>query len=414
VRFRARLVFWRNDGAVRATATFQNRGPFCWDGWDCTRAPAVVLSRASFGAVLLPTGGPYVFGQGAERSWDVRFPAGGGAAALVDARFAADGTLAPGSSPPAPLASASPAYVASTGAWGRIGLPASGLPAERQADFDRFEKLQRAKVLPADLEDPPNLAGITIWQHLAPDLASWNDYGDLRWAGNGCGTLSGNHYDWSYGMALQYLRTGRLPFLDAARLFARHEEDLDVYHSADDGPAFNFQKQWEDRPSHDSPDNCFGGGRPTHTWTQGYALHWLLTGDPRGREVFDELQEGIRQYLYESFSGEGNVSTSELRTHGWLVENLVARYRVDPSATLPTSSYGPKTIPRAIQDVLSDVFAREAAAGPASPSGASRGTRGTRTSARASSTSISSSRRSRRTWRSSRGMTRPTPPSSSA
>ncbi|MBK8599134.1 MAG: hypothetical protein IPN83_26955 [Holophagales bacterium] len=67
---------------------------------------------------------------------------------------------------------------------------------------------------------------------------------------------------------------GPPPFLDAARLFARHEENLDVYHSADDGPAFNFQKQWEDRPRTTRPTTASAAGTPP-TWTQGYALHWL-------------------------------------------------------------------------------------------------------------------------------------------
>jgi len=364
VGFRARLTFWRDDAAIRAAVTFRNRGPFCWDAAACTRAPDVVLEEARLGSTLLPAGGRYVFGPGVERTWDV-VVAGDGAASSRETRYRADGSLAAGSVPPPPLAVAPAAYVVSTGAWGPMALPPAGLPADRQEDFDRFEKLHRALVVPSDVEDPPGLRGTTVWAHLAQDLASWNDYGDLRWDGNGCGTLSGNHYDWSYGMALHFLRTGRLEFADAARLFARHEEDLDVYHTAADGPAFSFQKNWEDRPSHDSPDNCFGGGRPTHTWSQGYALHWLLTGDPRGKDAFDEVQEGVRLYLYEAFSGEGRVSTSEIRTQGWLADNLVARWRIEPDAVLPTSSFGAKSIPRAIQDVLEDVFAREAAAGGA-------------------------------------------------
>lgn len=362
VRFRVRLTFWRSDATIRVSVTFQNRGPFCWESDGCTRAPDVVLDGARLGTDLLPASGRYVFGPGVEKTWDVDV-AQNGSASLRETRYRPDGTLAEGSVPPAPLAVAPPAYVVSTGAWGPMALPVSGLPADRQEDFERFEKLHRALVVPADVESPPGLPGTTVWAHLARDLASWNDYGDLRWDGNGCGTLSGNHYDWPYGMALHFLRTGRLEFADAARLFARHEEDFDVYHTAADGNAYSFQKNWEDRPSHDTPDNCFGGGRPTHTWTQGYALHWLLTGDPRGKDVFDELQEGIRLFVYESFSGEGHVSTSEIRTQGWLTENLVARYRIEPDAVLRTSAWGEKSIPRAIQDVLEDVFAREAAAG---------------------------------------------------
>lgn len=362
VGFRARLTFFRDKATFRAALTFRNNGPFCWAPEECTRQPDVPLEGARFGATLLAAGGPYVFGPGVERTWHVNVPASG-TPTLIESRYAADGSVASGYAPPAPLALAAPAYYASTNAWGRLALPLSGLPVDRQQDFDRFEKLQRAKVTAADVEDPPGTTGVTVFGHLAQDLASWNDYGDLRWAGNGCGSLSGNHYDWGYGMYLHLLRTGRLPFADAARVFASHEADMDVYHTGADGPAYSFQKNWEDRPSHDSPDNCFGGGRPTHTWSQGYALHWLLTGDPRGRDAFEEVQEGVRRYLYESFNGEGRPDTSEIRLHGWLIENLVNLWRVSPDATLATTSYGAKTIPQAIVDVLTNVYAREQAAG---------------------------------------------------
>lgn len=358
VRFRARMTFFRNRSDARVALTFQNRTGFNWEG---SRPPglSIDLTEARFGTALV-AGGGHIFGPGVEKTWRVALPATG-APVPLESRYAANGSVAAGYSAPDPLLVAAPAYYASTKAGGVIALPPQN-GGDMQTDFDRFERIQRAKVIAAEVEDPPNITGMTVWGHLSQDLGSWNDYGDLRWDGNGCGTLSGNHYDWSYGMYLQFMRSGRLEFADAARVFAGHEVDLDVYHTGDDGTAYNFQKNWEDRPSHDTPDNCFGGGRPTHTWVQGYALHWLLTGDRRGLDAFQELQEGIRQYLYESFVDDGHVNTNEIRTQGWIVDNLVALWRINPAATLQTPA-GAKQIPRVIRDVLTNVFEREAAAG---------------------------------------------------
>ena len=359
IRFRARLFFYRDKSDIRLQLTFRNNSSFGWDG--ISGQPDLHLTGATFGIPLLPPGGDYVFGSGVEKTWEVIAPLSG-SLTLRESRYNADGTLAANFTAPAPLAVASPQYYASTRAWGRVALPLTGLPADRQPDFDRFEKFQRALVTNNDLENPPGRTGITLWGHLSTDLASWHDYGDQRWAGD-FGDLSGNHYDWSYGMYLQFFRTGRLAFLDMARVLARHEIDFDIYHTNADGTAYNYQKNWESRPSHDNPDNGFGPGRPSHTWSQGYALHWLLTGDPRGRDGYQEILEGVRQYVYESFNGEGYIDTSEIRIAGWLAENLITLWRINPSATLETTDYGSKSIPDALKDVLRAVFDREAAAG---------------------------------------------------
>ncbi len=361
IGFRARFTVHRNKSDVRAALTFRNNNSFGWDNGLNAR-PGLTISGLAFGATpMLQGGGAYVFGSGAERTFELAVPAAG-APAVRDIRYNGDGTVAAGRQADRPLAAAAPEYHASTRAWGRIVPPLQGLPADRQADYDRFEKLHRAMVNPGDVENPPGLTGITAFQHLAVDLASWNDYGDLRWGGDQ-GPWSGNHYDWVYGLYLQFLRTGRPAFANLARVMARHEIDLDVYHTGNDGTAYTYQKNWETRPSHNSSDNGFGGGRPTHTWTQGYALHWLLTGDPRGRDAFEELTEGIRQYLYESFNGEARVDTNEIRTQGWLTENLVTAWRIDPDAVFATTEYGSKTLSATIKHVLQNVFDREAAAG---------------------------------------------------
>jgi hypothetical protein len=360
-RFMARLVFFRDKAYLRTFLTFRNNNSYGWDQWSEPGEPELTISSARFGgAVLLKDGSDYIFGSGVEKTWELY--AGSGKPAEVDSRYKGDGRLAPGYSYPHPLAACTPEYYASTGAFGRIALPVSRAAAGAQPDFDLFEKLQRAKVIDADVEDPPGVQGYTLWQHLYQDIRSWHDYGDLRWGGD-YGPISGNHYDWPYGMYLHFMRTGRLEFADAARVFARHEIDMDLYHTGADGTAYNYQKNWESRPSHDGPGNVFGCGRPSHTWMQGYALHWLLTGDPRGMDACDELGEGLRQYVYESFNGEGYIDTSEIRIAGWITDNLIVLHRLNPKAVMKTTFYGEKTIPEAIKDVLQAVLDRERQAG---------------------------------------------------
>lgn len=359
VSFQARLVFFRNKDIIRAYVTLKNNNCF---GWDAPQSgTAFSISSANLGIPLLPPAGNYSFGHGVEKTWEIELPVTG-TPRLLETRYSADGTVAPGFTAPHPLALATPEYYIATQAWGKMTLPKTGFAPALQEDFDRFEKLHRSMVIPADLENPTNVTGITLWEHLYQDINSWNDYGDIRWGGD-CGTLSGNHYDWSYGMFTHFMRTGRLQFLDAARILAKHEIDFDIYHTNVDGNAFNYQKNWETRPSHNSPDNCFGGGRPTHTWTQGYTLYWLITGDLRGKDAFDEMMEGIREYIYESFNVDGYVATNEIRLQGWLTDNLVTLWRVKPAAVFQTSQYGTKTIQAAIKDVLRNVFDLEREAG---------------------------------------------------
>ncbi len=361
IKFRARLFFHRNKSDVRLALTFKNNNSFGWDN-NLNKQPDLTITGFAFGSTaLLPSGGSYVFGSGVEKTFEVT-AATGLSPVPRQTRYNGDGTVATGYVADRPLALASPEYYSSTSAWGRITPPIAGLTADRQADFDRFEKLHRAMISTADLENPPNLTGITAFQHLYQDVSTWNDYGDLRWGGD-MGQWSGNHYDWVFGMYMHLLRTGTLGFGNIARVMARHEIDFDIYHTTNDGNAYNQQKEWESRPSHNSPDNSFGPGRPTHTWSQGYALHWLLTGDPRGRDAYEEILEGLRLYIWESFNNQGQCNTNEIRLHGWITENLVTLWRINPSTVWHTTDYGDKTIPDTIKAVLTNVFAREAAAG---------------------------------------------------
>ncbi|WP_428562474.1 MAG: hypothetical protein ACP59X_21480 [Solidesulfovibrio sp. DCME] len=360
IRFRARLFFFRGKTWYRAALTFRNNNPAGFNA-EVTPPGPLTLDGLACGLALLPAGGAYVFGAGVERTHEL-LVSGSDGVTLAEPRYDVNGQIAPGWTADRPLALPAPAYTWATRAFGYVVPPVTGLPAGRQAVFDHFERLQRAKVDPDVLQDLPHIPGITAFGHLAADLDSWHDYGDLRWGG-GFGPFSGNHYDWSYGLYLHFLRTGRTGFANLARVMARHEIDMDLYHCGTDGTAYNYQKNWESRPSHDGPENGFGPGRPSHGWMQGYALHWLLTGDPRGRDAVEELREGLGQYIYESFNNEGYIDTNEIRIAGWMVDALVTLWRLDPTWTFATTNYGTKTIPQAIQDILRAVFDREQAAG---------------------------------------------------
>lgn len=183
-RFRARLVFYRDKSYVRAFLTFRNNNSFGWDpSGGAPRVDDLVLTGATFGISLLAAGGSYVFGSGVEKTWEMLVPQTG-SPVLQDSRYTSKGILAAGYKAPRPLAAAQPQYYASTKAWGLITPPLTGFPSDQQADFDLFERIQHAKVIQKDVQNPPNTRGITLWEHLNQDIRSWNDYGDIRWGGD--------------------------------------------------------------------------------------------------------------------------------------------------------------------------------------------------------------------------------------
>jgi hypothetical protein len=93
--------------------------------------------------------------------------------------------------------------------------------------------------------------------------------------------------------------------------------------------------------THNNPWTEQGNGRPSHTWNQGFMLHWLLTGDRRCRDTAYELLEGARQYLY--LGQNGYVPDREIRIQGWLSEVLMVGWLVDPFATIDTGEVGSGT-----------------------------------------------------------------------
>lgn len=328
VRFRARLTFWRGIDRVRVELTFRQNQSYNFNNGP--HPPPVSIDGLSFGNVALLPDGPHAFGAGTEKTFDLDVQGGSASIAAVDW----DPDRAFPSPAPRPIGFADPAYVESTGAFGLIVAPLAGVPGEQGEALERFERLQRAKVRAEDVERLACDASPTAVAHLAADRGSWRDYGDLRWAGD-CqdGPFSRNIYDWVAALYMHALRTRRVEFANAAQIMARHEIDLDIYHTWENGPWFNFMKNWE-TGNHNGPDNCFGAGRPSHTWNRGYLLHYLLTGERRGLDAVRETAEGARGYLYETNGPP--IRDREIRIAGWLTQVLVTRYLLDPRTPFET------------------------------------------------------------------------------
>lgn len=196
--------------------------------------------------------------------------------------------------------------------------------------LQRYEKLQACKVHIEESEEqhrryPPS----TIYTEREKrgeglDWYGWMDFGDIPWGGReGEGAYSSGHYDWPYGMLLQFLRTGDYAFFKLGEELSRHRMDIDQYHS-DRGSPYLDHFQWNEFGNHDrSPEPW--EPNPSHTWVQGLVLYHLLTGDKKAREAALEVGDATAAY-WKKIPG-----SAELRIQGWSIENLLALYKLTGS-----------------------------------------------------------------------------------
>lgn len=351
IRFRARMTFWRGSSKVRVEFTFRQNHSQNWNPGPYP-APLQVDEVRAGDLQLLPRG-PHAFGAGLEKTFDLDVERGTISHVVIDWDPAQ-----PFPRPaPRPVGFPDPAYVESTGAYGLMVTPISGIAGERGEALERFERLHRAQVMPSEVDPQRCLPSGTIVEHMARFRGNWRDYGDLHW-GSDCGAdepFSRNHYDWIAALYMHALRTGYVEFFDAAQIMARHEIDLDIYHTWENGPWFNFQKNWE-MGNHMGPANCFGGGRPTHTWNRGYLMHYLWAGERRGLDAVIETVEGARGFLYEAAGVP--LKEREIRGAGWLSMVLGSRYILDPTTPLNTPK-GPVSPAQAVADALEGIIRLE-------------------------------------------------------
>lgn len=131
----------------------------------------------------------------------------------------------------------------------------------------------------------------------------------------GEGIVWGNHEaQVPYGFLVQYLRTGEPVYLLQGLVCARHQADVDTIHADADERLIGGQH------GH-SVNHTAGALGPSHMWTSGIALGYLLTGDDRLATVLRETGEHL---LWAA--GERDLDHIKERDGGWLLIALCACY----------------------------------------------------------------------------------------
>lgn len=183
------------------------------------------------------------------------------------------------------------------------------------------------------------------------DEYGWRNFGELyadhEAALDRSGRIFVSHYNNQYDpLASMYklaLATGGNDWLELARDLAAHVADIDINHTDLDREEYCHGLFWHtdhyldaglsthrmasrEHLAHKNPAFCGGGPAAEHCYTTGLALHHLLSGDPRSRQLVLELAE----WCFLSLRGPQTLGAALLRA----VKNL-KRLRHDRNSLWP-------------------------------------------------------------------------------
>ncbi|MBL8029564.1 MAG: T9SS type A sorting domain-containing protein [Fibrobacteres bacterium] len=171
-----------------------------------------------------------------------------------------------------------------------------------------------------DLLDIWTGSGAWNW---APNQWGHNNAGDLYW-GSGYSNL---HYDMNLGVLHSYLRTGHYKAWQTTELMNMYKSNFGIYHHENGHPRGDGSSRYEkDDHSNNYGNEC----KPTHHWTEGMGLYYVMTGDPF---VKTALREGIESAFWWLCSRQQPSMTKidiqpEYRGIGWPVLNLCSGYEI--------------------------------------------------------------------------------------
>ncbi len=151
----------------------------------------------------------------------------------------------------------------------------------------------------------------------------WMDFGDLCWQPG----TSQLHYDWTWAILVNYLRQGQRGFIDMSTEMARHRIDVDQIWSDRVRPQFRGLTRYEKQYT-----NIHGGVRggwfrpiPSHHWSCGVVLYYMLTGEPKAREAAIRSANGVVLRQVNSYRNEPSTR-GQLRSSGWAILVLCSTY----------------------------------------------------------------------------------------
>lgn len=139
-----------------------------------------------------------------------------------------------------------------------------------------------------------------------------------------------NEYDTSYAYWLQFLRTGRVDYVDIAFHSAVHMADLDCLAHTGDMRFHGYRDTADDHDRHRVAGGDFG-----HYWTDGLVLNWLLADDWWAWEAARDLA----YHITERFAGEGDDPVRQAflgceRSVGWPLVALAGVVEVSDDPVL--------------------------------------------------------------------------------
>lgn len=164
----------------------------------------------------------------------------------------------------------------------------------------------------------------------------WVNFGD--WYGESAWSWGNNEYDPPFAHYSEFLRGGDPHWFSLAAEAARHLADVDTINASTD--ADQIGAQYTHMPGHAGGylppwfRSKMGGSSsaPSHTWVEGPALHYLLTGDENLRESLDRTAGWLLGAGLKDFAGGiQHYDFANCRECGWHLIHLTALARMSAS-----------------------------------------------------------------------------------